>query len=165
MMFTEHLGRMMEVYIDDMLVKSKQSFDHIFYLKQPFNILRRYHMKLNPTKCSVRVCTGKFLWYMVTRRGIEEKPQQIRAIVEIKSPRNLKEVQRLTGRLAALNRFISRSSDKCHLFNNVLRKNKGFDWTNKHEHVLHALKKYMTSPPLLSKPHDDETLELYLAVS
>ncbi|KAJ9547438.1 hypothetical protein OSB04_019981 [Centaurea solstitialis] len=100
------------VYIDDMLVKSERSYDHIDHLKQAFDILRQYKMKLNPTKCSFGVRAGKFLGYMVTQRGIEASPEQIKAIIEIQSPRNLKEVQKLTGRVAALNRFISRSSDK-----------------------------------------------------
>ncbi|KAI3696981.1 hypothetical protein L6452_29656 [Arctium lappa] len=165
MMFKEHLGDTMEVYIDDMLVKSKHADDHIGHLKQSFDILREYKMKLNPTKCSFGVRAGKFLGYMVTRRGIEANPEQIKAIVELKSPRNFKEVQRLTGRVAALNRFISRSSDRCHLFYNVLRKNKGFEWTDKHEEALQRLKKYMMSPPFLSKPEKGEVLQLYLAVS
>ncbi|KAJ9542393.1 hypothetical protein OSB04_028899 [Centaurea solstitialis] len=140
-MFKEHLGRTMEVYIDDML------------------------MKLNPIKCSFGVRAGKFLGYMVTQRGIEASPEQIKAIVEIQSPRNVKEVQKLTGRVAALNRFISRSSDKCHLFYNVLRKNQGFSWTEAHEKALQELKQYMASPPLLTKPLEGESLQLYLAVS
>ncbi|KAI3729504.1 hypothetical protein L6452_18164 [Arctium lappa] len=102
---------------------------------------------------------------MVTRQGIEANPEQIKAIIELKSPRNFKEVQRLTGRVAALNRFISRSSDRCHLFYNVLRKNKGFEWTDKHEEALQQLKKYMMSPPFLSKPEQGEALQLYLAVN
>ena len=93
MMFKEHLGRTMEVYIDDMLVKSKKSVDHVDHLKQSFDILRTYQMKLNPTKCSFGVRAGKFLGYMVTRRGIEANPEQIKAIMEIKSPKNIKEVQ------------------------------------------------------------------------
>ncbi|KAI3685619.1 hypothetical protein L6452_34870 [Arctium lappa] len=97
MMFKEHLGDTMEVYIDDMLVKSKHADDHIGHLKQSFDILREYKMKLNPTKCSFGVRAGKFLGYMVTRRGIEANPEQIKVIVELKSPRNFKEVQRLTG--------------------------------------------------------------------
>ncbi|KAI3758461.1 hypothetical protein L6452_06024 [Arctium lappa] len=165
MMFKEHLGKTMEVYIDDMLVKSKHANDHIGHLKQSFDILREYKMKLNPTKSSFGVRAGKFLGYMVTRRGIEANPDQIKAIVELKSPRNFKEVQRLTGRIAALNRFISRSSDRCHLFYNVLRKNKGFEWNEKHEEALQQLKKYMMSPPFLSKPEKGEVLQLYLAVS
>ena len=165
MMFKEHLGRTMDVYIDDMLVKSEKSVDHVDHLKQSFDILRTYQMKLNPTKCSFGVRAETFLGYMVTRHGIEANPEQIKAIMEIKSPKNIKEVQRLTGRVAALNRFISRSSDKCHLFYHVLRKNKGFNWTENHERALQALKDYMLAPPLLSKPHDHEILQLYLAVS
>ncbi|KAJ9555927.1 hypothetical protein OSB04_010541 [Centaurea solstitialis] len=164
-MFKEHLGRTMEVYIDDMLVKSAKSNDHIQHLQQSFDILRQYKMKLNPTKCSFGVRAGKFLGYMVTRRGIEASPEQIKAILEIQSPRNVKEVQKLTGRVAALNRFISRSSDKCHLFYNVLRKNYGFNWTEAHEKALQELKQYMMSPPLLTKPNEGESLYLYLAVS
>ncbi|KAJ9561498.1 hypothetical protein OSB04_006658 [Centaurea solstitialis] len=165
MMFKEHLGHTMEVYIDDMLVKSERSHDHIHHLKQSFDILRQYKMKLNPTKCSFGVRAGKFLGYMVTRRGIEASPEQIKAIIEIQSPRNVKEVQKLTGRVAALNRFISRSSDKCHLFYNVLRKNQGFNWTEAHEKALQELKQYMASPPLLTKQIEGESLQLYLAVS
>ncbi|KAJ9553497.1 hypothetical protein OSB04_017542, partial [Centaurea solstitialis] len=165
MMFKEHLGRTMEVYIDDMLVKSERSHDHIDHLKQSFDILRQYKMKLNPTKCSFGVRAGKFLGYMVTQRGIEASPEQIKAIKEIQSPRNVKEVQKLTGRVAALNRFISRSSDKCLLFYNVLRKNQGFNWTEAHEKALQDLKQYMASPPLLTKPIEGESLQLYLAVS
>ncbi|KAJ9547608.1 hypothetical protein OSB04_020151 [Centaurea solstitialis] len=155
MRFKEHLGRTMEVYIDDMLVKSERSIDHVQHLKQSFDILRHYKMKLNPTKCSFGVRAGKFLGYMVTRRGIEAT----------QSPRNVKEVQKLTGRVAALSRFISRSSDKCHLFYNVLRKNHGFVWTEAHEKALQDLKQYMTSPPLLSKPITGESLQLYHVVS
>ncbi|KAJ9561688.1 hypothetical protein OSB04_006848 [Centaurea solstitialis] len=165
MMFKEHLGRTMEVYIDDMLVKSERSIDHVTHLKQSFDILRQYKMKLNPTKCSFGVRAGKFLGYLVTQRGIEASPEQVKAIVEIQSPRNVKEVQKLTGRVAALTRFISRSSDKCHLFYNVLRKNQGFLWTDEHEKALQELKRYMTSPPLLTKPVEGESLQLYLAVS
>ncbi|KAJ9556549.1 hypothetical protein OSB04_011163 [Centaurea solstitialis] len=152
MMFKEHLGRTMEVYIDDMLVKSERSIDHVAHLKQSFDILRRYKMKLNPTK------SGKFLGYLVTQRGIEASPEQVKAITEIQSPRNIKEVQKLTGRVAALTRFISRSSDKCQF-------NQGFLWTDEHEKALQELKQYMTSPPLLTKPVEGESLQLYLAVS
>lgn len=92
-------------------------------------------------------------------------PDQVRAILNIQSATNLKEVQKLTGRVVALNRFISRSSDKCQLFYNVLRKNKGFEWTEEHEKALQEPKQYLMLPPLLSKPEPGETLQLYLAVS
>ncbi|KAJ9544295.1 hypothetical protein OSB04_024002 [Centaurea solstitialis] len=92
MMFREHLGRTMEVYIDDMLVKSEGSMDHVDHLKQSFDILGQYKMKLNPTKCSFGVRAGKFLGYLVTQRGIEASPEQVKGITELQSPRNVKEV-------------------------------------------------------------------------
>ncbi|KAL5553871.1 hypothetical protein UlMin_041272 [Ulmus minor] len=122
-------------------------------------------MKLNPTKCSFGVAAGKFLGYMVTQRGIEANPNQIRSIMNIQSPASIRDVQRLTGRVAALSRFISRSSEKCHLFFSTLRKSKDFEWTPACEQALQDLKRYLTSPPLLSKPKDGEQLYIYLAVS
>ncbi|KAG7533509.1 Reverse transcriptase domain [Arabidopsis thaliana x Arabidopsis arenosa] len=111
-MFHEHLGKTMEVYIDDMLVKSLKKEDHIKHLEECFEILNRYQMKLNPAKCTFGVPSGEFLGYIVTKRGIEANPNQINAFLNMPSPKNFKEVQRLTGRIAALNRFISRSTDK-----------------------------------------------------
>ena len=102
---------------------------------------------------------------MVTKRGIEASPEQIKAILDLKSPTNVKDIQRLTGRIAALNRFISRSSDKCKEFYDILKKNKKFEWEDKHEEALQALKRYLSSAPLLMKPEDGEPLSLYLAVS
>ena len=70
-MFLEMLGQTMEVYLDDMLVKSLRTDQHITYLEQSFEVLKKYNMKLNPTKCSFAVSSGKFLGYLVTQRGIE----------------------------------------------------------------------------------------------
>ena len=88
----------------------------------------------------------------MTKRGIEASPEQIKAIVNIKSPTNAKDVLRLTGRIAALNRFISKSSEKYKEFYDIMRKNKKFKWTEKHENALKALKDYLSSAPALMKP-------------
>jgi len=154
----------MEVYIDDMVVKSKKAENHLQDIECAFNILDQYNMKLNPAKCHFGVGAGKFLGYMVTKRGIEASPEQIKAILDLKSSSNMKDVQRLTGRVAALNRFISRSSDKCKEFYDILKKNKKFEWGEKHEAALQELKQYLSSAPLLMKPEDGEALSLYLAV-
>ena len=164
-MFADYLGDTMEVYIDDMLVKSLLAEQHLDHLRQAFEVLQKYGMKLNPTKCSFGVTAGKFLGYMVTQRGIEANPDQIRSIMNIQSPACIRDVQRLTGRVAALSRFISRSSEKCHLFFSTLRKSKDFQWTPACEQALQDLKRYLTSPPLLSKSKDGELLYIYLAVS
>ncbi|KAL0854257.1 hypothetical protein Bca101_059409 [Brassica carinata] len=154
----------MEVYIEDMLMKSLEAEYHILHLQQAFSTLRKYSMKLNPAKCSFGVSSGKFLGYIMTHWGIKANPEQIRAIQSIPSPRNFKEVQRLTGRMAALSRFISKLSDKSHAFFETLKNLKDSQWSDKCESALHKLKAYLTNP-LLSKPLTGEVLLLYLAVS
>ena len=103
----------MEVYIDDMLVKSTTGDLHIAHLSKAFQILRSYNMKLNPAKCAFFVSAEKFLGFIVNHRGIEANPDKIKAVLDMPSPSRIKKVQRLTGRIAALSRFVSRASDKC----------------------------------------------------
>ena len=102
-MFESQLGKNVEVYIDDMVVNSKLVFKHLADLSNIFEILRRHKLRLNVSKCSFGVGSGKFLGYMVTHRGIEVNPDQIRAINGLQPPRNPKEMQKLTGMMAALN--------------------------------------------------------------
>ncbi|GFS40591.1 hypothetical protein Acr_00g0069450 [Actinidia rufa] len=111
-MFKEQIEKTMEVYIDDMLVKSLRSSDHIAHLEEAFSILRHHRMMLNPSKCIFGVSSGKFLGFLVTKRGIEVNPDQIQALIAMNSPRNVREVQQLTRRVAALNRFVSKSTNK-----------------------------------------------------
>ena len=85
-MFANYLGDTMEVYIDDMLIKSFHADQHLDHLLQAFEVLQKYSMKLNPTKCSFGVASGKFLGYMVTQHGIEANPDQIRSVMNIPSP-------------------------------------------------------------------------------
>ncbi|XP_070055468.1 uncharacterized protein [Nicotiana tomentosiformis] len=96
----------MEVYIDDMLVKSLNAGDHLMHLEEIFDILRKHNMKPNPEKCAFGVSSGMFLGFLVSQRGIEVNPDKIKAIEDIPDQlSNVKEFQRLTGRLAALSRF------------------------------------------------------------
>ena len=105
-----------EIYIDDMVVKSKLESDHIDDLGNIFEILKRHNLWLNTSKCSFGVELGKFLGYMVTHCGIEVNPDQIKAINNLQSPWNPKKVQKLTGMTATLNRFISQLVDRCRPF-------------------------------------------------
>ncbi|CAE5959424.1 unnamed protein product [Arabidopsis arenosa] len=164
-MFAKHLGKTMEVYIDDMLVKSLKKSEHITHLEQCFKILNEFGMKLNPAKCSFGVPSGEFLGYIVTERGIEANPNHINAFLTMPSPKNIKEVQRLIGRIAALNRFISKSTDKCLPFYQILKGNTKFWWDDQCEAAFGQLKTYLTTPPVLSKPESDEKLYLYISVS
>ena len=125
-MFEPQLGKKVEVYIDDMVVKSKLVSEHVMDLTSIFEILREHKLRLNASKCSFGVGLGKFLGYIVTYRGIEVNPDQIKAINDLQPPRNPKEVQKLTRMMAALNRFISRSVDRCRPFFLLLHKWKEF---------------------------------------
>ena len=163
--FAKLIGKSMEVYVDDMLVKSREAVDHIAALNDTFEILRKYKMRLNPLKCAFGVGSGKFLGFMVNERGIEANPDKIQALLDMQSPEKSKQVQSLTGRVAALNRFVSRATDRCLPFFDVLKGNKKFQWNEECEQAFQDLKQYLGQPPLLSKPKDGETLILYLAVS
>jgi hypothetical protein len=121
-MFGHIIGKTVEVYIDNMLIKSFREEDHATDLLQVFGILRGSRLRLNASKCTFGVNSGKFLGYMVSRRGIEANPDQIATLVELAEPRNIKQVQRLTGMVAALGCFISRSADKCKPFFRLLGK-------------------------------------------
>ncbi|XP_013632894.1 PREDICTED: uncharacterized protein LOC106338470 [Brassica oleracea var. oleracea] len=136
-MFADKLGITMEVYIDDMLVKSLHATDHLRHLQECFETLNKYGMKLNPAKCTFGVSSGEFLGYIVTQRGIEANPQS-------KYPL---------------------STDKCLPFYDLLRGNKRFIWDEKCEDAFTQLKQYLTTPPVLAKPDVGDVLSLYVAVS
>ena len=109
------------------------------------------------------VTAGKFLGFMVSQRGIEVNPEKVRAILELEPPRTVKAVQSLNSKVAALNRFVSKATDKCLPFFRVSRKS--FEWTDECQKAFEDLKKYLSSPPLLSPSMPGEELYLYIAVS
>ena len=158
-MFSKQIGKNVEVYVDDMLVKSKEEEDHLDDFKETFNTLRHYSMKLNPSKCAFGVSSGKFLGFMVLQWGIEK----VKAILEMSSSKTIKEVQSLTGRVAAFNRFVSRAMDKCLPFFTTLKR--AFVWMDECEAAFQELKRYLSNHPLLSPSKEGEDLFLYLAIS
>ena len=97
-MFNKQIGRNVEVHINDMLVKSREEEGHLDDLKETFDTLKEDNIKLNLTKCAFGVSSGKFLGFMVSQRGIEANPEKVKAILEMSSPKIVKEVQSLTGR-------------------------------------------------------------------
>jgi len=92
-MFEKQMGRNVEVYVDDMLVKSVQALDHVSDLKETFDTIRRYEMKLNPTKCAFGISSEKFLGYLVSQRGIKANPEKVQAVLEMQPPRTTKQLQ------------------------------------------------------------------------
>ncbi|KAI5351639.1 hypothetical protein L3X38_004530 [Prunus dulcis] len=164
--FAGYIGNIMEVYVDDMLVKSRTAEDHLQNLSIMFGILKDYRMRLNPKKCAFGVSSGKFLGFMISQRGIEANPEKIKAIIDMERPKTTKDIQSLTGRVAALTRFISKATDKCVPFFKALKGGKrDITWTAECDNAFQALKNYMSKAPLLSKPLPGEILYLYLSVS
>ncbi|GKV45379.1 hypothetical protein SLEP1_g52470 [Rubroshorea leprosula] len=172
--FRAQIGRNLEVYVDDIVVKSLKVGDHLIDLEETFNNLRKNKMRLNPAKCIFGVESGKFLGLMVSRRGIEVNPEKIKAVAEMEPPKSVKDVQRLTGRVAARHRFISKLADKCLPFFKIMRlaaqkdesgKQKKFAWNSECQAAFDELKSYLSLPPLLTKADDGEILYLYLGIS
>lgn len=118
----------MEMYIDDILVKSLHAEDHLTHFVKMFDVLRMYKMKLNLNNCTFRVSLGKFLGFMVNQRGIEANSNKIRVVLEMKAPQTVKEVQCLTGRIAALNCFVSKATNKCLPFFRILQRASKLEW-------------------------------------
>ncbi|CAL1405791.1 unnamed protein product [Linum trigynum] len=164
--FKSQLGRNVEAYVDDVLVKSKEEGNHLKDLRETFESLRKEGLRLNPLKCVFGAKAGKFLGFMITRRGIEANPKQIEAITSLRPPRTVKEIQAFNGKMAALSRFIPRSADKCSPFFQMLKKSASrSQWSAECDKAFFQLTEQLTSPPVLSAPKQGEPLYLYLAVS
>ena len=115
------------------------------HLAESFQVLKDYKMKLNPTKCVFGVSAGKFLGFIVNSRGIEANLYKIKVVLDMRPPSNTKEIQRLTGIIAGLSLFVSRSNDRCQPFFQVLKK--AFHWDAHCEEAFSTLKTYLSSPP------------------
>ena len=162
-MFQKQIGASREVYIANILVKSVKAELHVAHLVESFQVLKNYNMKLNPTKCAFGVSAKKFLGFIVNSRGIEANSDKIKAVLDMQSPSNTKEIQRLTKRIAALSHFVFRSNDKCQPFFQVLKK--AFHWVIQCEEAFSVLKTYQSSSPVLVSPSEGELLTIYLVVS
>nr|KYP65417.1 Retrovirus-related Pol polyprotein from transposon 17.6 [Cajanus cajan] len=124
--FVNQLGRNVEAYVDDMVVKSASIDRHFDDLQELFDTIGKYQLKLNPEKCSFEVQAGKFLGFLLTHHGIEANPDKCSAIINMRSPSTMKEVQQLAGRMASLSRFLSRAVDKALPLIQCLKKNDRF---------------------------------------
>jgi hypothetical protein len=107
MCFTDQLHRNVEAYVDDVVIKTRDSDDLIIDLEETFSSLRRFRWKLNPTKCVFGLHSGKLLGFIISNRGIKANPVKISAITDMEAPATIKDVQKLIGCMAALNKFIS----------------------------------------------------------
>jgi len=161
--FERQIGRNMEVYVNDMVVKSETFEQHLDDLAEIFSQLRLYSMRLNPAKCVFGVEGGKFLGFMLTHRGIKANPDKCEPIM--RSSINLKEVQRLVGRLTSLSRFLLRMTERIHPIVKILKKADRFKWDDKCEEAFNEIKAVISSTPILEKPMAGSRLLLYLSGS
>jgi len=138
---------------------------HIVDLEELFTTIAKYRLKLNSEKCVFGVKAGKFLGFLFTERGIEEKPEKCAAIIAMRSPISVKEVQQLIGRMTALSKFVSARGDKGHPYFQCLNRNSRFIWTKECEESFLKLKEYLASPPILCRSQSGTPLRLYFAVT
>jgi hypothetical protein len=132
MCFADQLHLNIEAYVDDMVIKTRNPKDLIADLEETFNSVRKFQWKLNPTKCVFRVRSGKLLGFIISHRGIEANPEKITAITDMEAPATIKDVQKLTGCMAALNRFVSQLGERGLPFFKLLKRQDKFQWTEEH---------------------------------
>jgi hypothetical protein len=160
------IGQNIQVYIDDVVITTRKEDSLINDLKETFDNLDRYKLKLNPTKCSFGISAGQLLGFLVSARGIEANPEKIQAILTMGKPAKLHEVQQLAGRVAALSRFVARLGEKALPFYALMKKSdKKFEWTEEADAVFSQLKKVLSTPPVLVAPKEREPLLLYIAAT
>jgi ribonuclease HI len=163
--FGDHIGRTVEAYVDDIVVKTRKADDLVSDLSIAFGCLRANGVKLNPEKCVFGVSRGMLLGYIVSQRGIQANPEKVAALERIGPIRDLKGVQRVLGCLAALSRFISRLGEKDLPLYRLLKKHEHFSWTAEVQEALDRLKVSLTHAPILTLPQDSEPLCLYVAAT
>jgi hypothetical protein len=146
-------------------VKIRKAFDHVSDLQETLDNLRAAGMKLNPEKCVFGVRAGKLLGFLVSETGMEVNPEKIDDIQQMKPPSNVRQVQKLAGGIAALNRFLSKAIERGLPFFKTLQGAGKFNWTPECQSAFDKLKRYLQSPLALVSPTRGSELWLYLAAS
>jgi len=156
---------LIEAYIDDVVIKTRDASTLIDNIDRTFKAPNKYKWKLNPKKCIFGVPSGILLGNVVSRDGIRPNPSKVKAVLDMRPPRNVKDVQKLTGCMAALSRFISRLGEKGLPFFRLLKASEKFSWTEEANTAFTPLKTFVTSPPVLIAPQPNEDLLLYIAAT
>jgi hypothetical protein len=163
--FGELIVRIIEAYVNDIVVKSKKNDDLVPNLKEVFAKLREHGVKLNPEKCVFRVPRGMLLGFVMSEHGIEANPEKISPITDMGLIQNLKGVQRVTGCLAALSRFIARLGECSLPLYRLMKKSDHFAWTPKAQEALDSLNNMLKSQPILTAPAPEEPMLLYITAT
>jgi hypothetical protein len=163
--FGDHIGRTVEAYVDDIVVKTRKADDLVSDLRVAFDCLQANGVKLNLEKCVFGVPRGMLLGYIVSQQGIEPNPEKVEALERMGPIRDLKGVQKVLGCLAALSYFISRLGEKGLPLYRLLKKHEHFSWTAEAQDALDKLKTMLAHAPILTPPQDSEPLYLYVAAT
>jgi hypothetical protein len=147
--FHDLIHKILEDYVDDILVKNLNALDHLSHLEHVFNQLAEYHLMLNPKKCVFGVTSGKLLGFIVSWLGIEIDPKKVKAIMNMAPPRTLKNLHSLQGKLQSVQWFISPFVDKYQPFTHLLKKDQNFKWDPAYQRNFELIKKYLANPPIL----------------
>jgi hypothetical protein len=163
--FGDLIGHIIEAYVDDIVVKSKNISDLVPNLTEVFAKLREHGVKLNPKKCIFGVPRGMLLGFVVSERDIKANPEKISAITNMGPIKNLKCVQHVTSSLAALSHFIARLGE-CNLpLYHLMKISDHFVWTPEAQEALNSLKNLLNSPPILTAPAPEEPMLLYITTT
>ncbi|GJS67585.1 reverse transcriptase domain-containing protein [Tanacetum coccineum] len=166
--FDNQVGRNIEVYVDDFVIKSHTETKMLRDIDETFCTLRKINMKLNPKKCTFGAVEGTFLGYIISPEGINPCLDKTKDVLQLPSPRTIKEVQSLNGKSASLNRFLSKSAEKSlPLFKTLKKciKKSDFHWTPEAEQAFKQLKQHVSELPMLVAPKPKEELIVYLSAS
>ncbi|KAM2078098.1 hypothetical protein COP1_024346 [Malus domestica] len=162
--FHDLIGTIVEVYIDDVVIKSRQRRTHVDDLRQAFLRMRQHNLKMNPANCAFGVSAGNFLGFLVHHRGIEVDKNKARAIISDPPPTTKKQLQSLLGKINFLRRFIANSARKMKAFSTLLKLKDSdtFAWTDEHQVVFTQIKISLTTPHVLVPPRRGKPLKLYI---
>ncbi|CAL1401615.1 unnamed protein product [Linum trigynum] len=165
--FHELIGDMVELYIDDIIVKSKVTSHHLSHLCRAFLCMRAHKLKLNPLKCAFDVSACNFLGFLASQRGIEVDQNKTKAMIEVMPPCNKKELQRFLSQVNYIRRFISNCADRTQVFSLLLKlkKEDEFLWREEHQKSFEDIKRYLVNPLVLNSPIRNRPLKLYLSAT
>jgi hypothetical protein len=147
------------------VVKTREAHTLVDNLQRIFTALNTYQWKLNPKKCIFGVPFGILLGNVVSHDGIRPNPTKVKAVLDMQPSKNVKDIQKLTGCMAALSRFISRLGEKGLPFFKLLNASEKFFWSEEADAAFTQLKEFLTSPPVLTAPQRDDVLFLYVAAT
>ena len=153
-----------EVYVDDIIVKSKDSGSHTINLRKFFERIKEYRLRLNPQKCTFGVTTKKLLNFLVIDKGIEVDPSKIKAILEMPPPKSEKEIRGFLGRLQYISQFIAKLTSTCEPIFKLLRKNEQHTWNDECQKAFEIIKEYLLHPLILMPQQHGKPLLLYLSI-